>query len=451
MDKRTLKSKGRFDLFHIRYATAADVPDILRLLEPYNMHHVPSPEMPELDPRFFYVAEVDGSIVGAAGFKLLSPEAGKTTLLGVDPALSGKGIGLALQAKRMAALKSLGCEKITTNADRPETIRWYRKHFGYRPVGSLRKMHSFGLPDVDHWTTLEADLTAQDLEEHLPRPSVPPLIINAALTGAVHSREDNPHLPITPAEIAADAERVAAEGAAIVHVHARDGAGKPTSDPAVYAEIIQRIRERRPDVVVCASTTGRWTSDPETRAAVLFLDGSSKPDMASLTLGSMNFPRQTSVNAPDTIRYLATTMRDQGIKPETEAFDLGMLDYAYYLVRKGYLELPLYNNTLLGSLGTLQAREHNAEAIRKALPIDTCWSLTGIGGYQRRMVEWAVQNGAHVRIGLEDNLYRDPATRAFATNTELVRMVRELAESAPREVATPKEARHLIGLANGVA
>src|SRR5215210_6467949 len=229
-------------MFIIRYATAADVPNILRTLESYNMHRIPSPEMPELDPKWFYVAEIDGRVVGAAGFKLLSPEIGKTTLLAVDTALSGRGIGLALQAKRMAALKSLGCKKIITNADRPQTIRWYQKHFGYRPIGRVKKIHSFGLPNVDHWTTLEADLTTQSLEkQQLPRPPTPPVIINAALTGAVHTRADSPHVPLTPAEIAADAARVAAEGATVIHVHARDSQGEPTPDPKVYAEIIWQI------------------------------------------------------------------------------------------------------------------------------------------------------------------------------------------------------------------
>lgn len=433
-------------MYSIRYAKEGDVPKILEILKNYNMHIIPSPEMPEINVRFFYVAEVEGSIVGAAGFKILSPEVGKTTLLAVSPAFSGRGIGLALQAKRLQALRALGCEKVITNADRLKTILWYKKHFGYRQVGTIKKIHSFGNPEVDHWTTLEADLMDKDLSAYLPKSHVPPVIINAALTGAVHTRENNRYLPLTPKEIANDAVKVAAQGASIVHLHARDHEEKPTSDSSVYKEIIQRIREKNPELIICTSTTGRWEKYPETRAAVLFLEGDSKPDMASLTLGSMNFPKQASVNAPDTICYLAGIMQERRIKPETEVFDLGMLDYARYLIRKGYLDLPLYSNTLLGSLGTLTAREHNLEIIRRALPPDTIWSVTGIGRYQLRMIEWAVQNGAHVRVGLEDNLYFDEQRKTLASNLDLVRMVCEIAEAHGRSPATPKEARNMIGL-----
>ena len=433
-------------MYTIRYAKEGDLQDILKIFEYYNMHLIPSPEMPEINVKFFFVAEVEGSIVGAAGFKILSPEVGKTTLLAVSPAFSGKGIGLALQAKRLQALRALGCEKVITNADRPKTICWYKKHFGYRQVGTIKKIHSFGDPQVDHWTTLEAELKDMNLSTYLPKPQAPPVIINAALTGAVHGRENNRYLPLTPREIANDALKAASQGASVVHLHARDQKEKPTSNPLVFKEIIQRIREKNPDLIICTSTTGRWEKYQEARAAVLFLEGDSKPDMASLTLGSMNFPRQASVNAPDTIRYLAGIMKERKIKPETEVFDLGMLDYARFLIRKEYLDLPLYSNTLLGSLGTLAAREHNLEIIRSALPPDTIWSITGIGRYQRRMIKWAVQNGAHVRVGLEDNLYLDEQRKVFASNLDLIRNVCEIAEAYGRPVASAKEARKIIGL-----
>lgn len=435
---------GSITIFSIRYATAEDVPSILDVLKHYNMHLVPSPEMPELDYRFFYVAEIDGKIVGAAGYKLISPEVGKTTLMAVHPDYNRKGLGLALQAKRMVAMISLGCEKVVTNADRPETISWYRKHFGYRPIGTLKKEHSFGLPEVDYWTTLESDLRSVNLIKYLAPSVSAPLIINAVLTGSVHSKEDNPNLPVTPSEIASDVERVVSEGAAVVHIHARDSEGNASSDPRIYAEIIKRIREKCPDVLICASTTGRRVSDPEARSAVLCLEGDFKPDLASLALGSFNFPTKACINSPETIKKFALTMFERRIKPEIEIFDLGMLDYARYLIQKGYLQLPVYINTLLGNLGTLAAREHNAEILVEALPIDSCWSITGIGKYQRRMVEWGIKNGGHVRTGLEDNLFLDGSKKIYATNEVLVRTAAEFAGTIGRKIATLKEARDII-------
>lgn len=433
-------------MFSIRYARADDVPQILNVLKHYNMHNVPSPEMPELDYHYFYVAEVDGEVVGAAGYKILSPEVGKTTLMAVDPAYGGRGIGLALQGKRMAAMKSLGCQKVITNADRPETIKWYGKHFGYRPVGTIKKEHEFGLPDVDHWTTIEANMEGLDLNKFLEPQKKRPLIINVALTGAVYNKSDNPHLPLTVSEIITDARQVVSEGASIVHIHAREVDGKPSADTKIYAEIIEGIRLYCPEVIVCVSTTGRWVSDLELRSAVLDLEGRFKPDMASLTLGSMNSSIRPSINAPDTIKELAEKMHANGIKPEVEIFDLGMLDYARYLIRKGYLKLPLYANIILGNLGTLFASERNADIMVKSLPVDTCWSVVGLGICQSKMTEWSVKNGGQVRIGLEDNLYMDNEKKQHASNVELVKRVCEIANREDRQIATPREARNIIGL-----
>src|SRR4051812_4034354 len=181
------------------------------------------------------------------------------------------------------------------------------------------------------------------------------LIINLAPTGMVPTRADTPHVPLTPDEVAADVRRCADLGASIVHLHPRDADGVPTQDAAIAATFMLAVRDAVPDIVICATTSGR--SDPELagRAAVLDLEGDIRPEMASLTLGSLNFPKQASVNAPETIAGLATKMRDRGIVPEWEVFDLGMLDYATYLRSKGLLRDPVYVNLLLGSLGTLQA------------------------------------------------------------------------------------------------
>lgn len=143
-----------------RTARPTDVPGMLRVLAFVNMHNVPSPEMPELLIDKFFVAEVDDLLVGCAGYKVLPDGKGKTTLMAVDPAYRLHGVGQRLQEMRMQKMWDLGCRSVITNADRPETIEWYERKFCYKKIGTLAKIHAFGLPHVDHWTTLESDLVA---------------------------------------------------------------------------------------------------------------------------------------------------------------------------------------------------------------------------------------------------------------------------------------------------
>lgn len=143
-----------------RRAGAADRDAIFRVLAFANFQHVPSPEMPAFDLADVFVAEMDGLIVGVAGYTLLGEGRGKTTLMAVDLAYRRFGIGTRLQTLRMRAMRAAGCRTVTTNADLPETIAWYERWFGYRQVGTLAKVHEFGDPQRDHWTTLECDLEA---------------------------------------------------------------------------------------------------------------------------------------------------------------------------------------------------------------------------------------------------------------------------------------------------
>jgi ribosomal-protein-alanine N-acetyltransferase len=143
----------------IEPAKEKDIPRILEIMKTVNMHNVPSPEMPELDWKCFFVAKIKGKIVGAAGYKILSLTEAKTTLMAVLPEYRRLGIGRLLQEKRMQALCEKGIKTLLTNADIPETIAWYKKNFGYQEVGKLKKVHEFGRPDIDEWTTLEVDLS----------------------------------------------------------------------------------------------------------------------------------------------------------------------------------------------------------------------------------------------------------------------------------------------------
>jgi uncharacterized protein (DUF849 family) len=277
--------------------------------------------------------------------------------------------------------------------------------------------------------------------------SIPqPLIVNAALTGMVPTRADNADVPLTPEEIAADAERCVRAGASIVHLHARDDDGSATYRSDIYAEIVAKVRERCPDVVVCVSTSGRVHKTFEERSEVLDLDGHLKPDMASLTLGSLNFPRQASVNEPEMIRRLAERMAERGIVPELEVFDVGMLDTAVYLVERGVLRPPLYVNLLLGSLGTLSATPFNLALLTEKLPTGTTWAAAGIGRFQFSMNALAIAMGGHVRVGLEDNLWLDVEKTRPATNRALVERLVRVATAMERGIATPAQAREIIGL-----
>ena len=273
-----------------------------------------------------------------------------------------------------------------------------------------------------------------------------PLIINLAATGMVPTRADSAALPLTPEEIAEDCRVCVAAGAAIVHLHARDVEGRPSSRREIYREVVARVRAVAPDVVICVSTSGRVVRSFQERADVLGLDGAEKPDMASLTLGSMNFPRTASVNEPDTIRALADRMAEHGIVPELEVFDLGMLDYAHYLIERKILREPFYFNFLLGSLGTLSATPLHLALLAEKAPAGATWAAAGIGRFQLPVNALAVAMGGHVRVGLEDNLYMDAAKREPATNLALVTRVTGIAQALGRRLATATEVRQRLGL-----
>jgi len=285
------------------------------------------------------------------------------------------------------------------------------------------------------------------LQDHPIRP-FPKLIINVALTGVVPTKSDNPNVPITPQEIADDALACAREGASIVHVHARDEDGKPTYRKEIYAEIIGRIRDKDPHLVICASTSGRVHNKPELRSEVLSLQGEERPDMASLTLGSFNFPDTISANPPETVVHLASLMRQRGIKPELEVFEAGMINYGVYLMRKGILsndDRP-YFNLILGSLGSARANISSLSHMSGCLPHNAIWSVGGVGRFQLTMTAVAIAIGAGVRVGLEDNIYFDHGKKILATNPQLVRRAAKLAGELGRDVACPVETRQMLGL-----
>ena len=275
---------------------------------------------------------------------------------------------------------------------------------------------------------------------------ISPLVINLALTGMVPRREDNPNVPISPGEIAADVKRCFQAGARIFHVHARDETGNPIYQKEAFAEIIGKIKEKVPEAIISATTSGRLHKKFEERSDVLDLDGDLKPDLASLTLGSLNFPKQASVNGPEMIVKLANRMSERGIVPELEIFDFGMLDYAHYLIGRKILKPPFVFNLLLGSLGTIAATPLNLALLVERLPSGSFWSAAGIGRFQFFMNSLGVAMGGNVRTGLEDNLYMDAEKSELAANERLVERIVGYSQALGRQVATPEQARQLLGI-----
>jgi uncharacterized protein (DUF849 family) len=253
----------------------------------------------------------------------------------------------------------------------------------------------------------------------------------------VPRREDSPFVPLTPKEIIADAKRCVESGATILHVHAREQDGSPTYKREIYAEIIDGIRATCPGVLISGSCSGRVHGEFWQRSQVLEL----QPDLGSLTLGSMNFAKQPSINSPEMVQRLATYMRDRQILPEMEVFDLGMVDYAHYLIERGIIEPPFYANILLGSLGTLAATPDNLCAVVRALPRGTIWAAAGIGRFQFSVNCLAIAMGGHVRVGLEDALFYDWDRREHATNAGLIDRLVHVCHAVGRRVATVDETR----------
>jgi uncharacterized protein (DUF849 family)/N-acetylglutamate synthase-like GNAT family acetyltransferase len=447
--------------FVIERAQKSDRTAILRTMEPYNMHHVPSVEVKELDLSCFFVAKIDGEIVGAAGYEMLSPTLAKTTLLGVLPEFTGLGIGQALQLARMEAVWKAGAKKLRTNADRPDTILWYKKHYHYSQIGTLAKLCPFGLADVDHWTTLETDLAryfsaredaACARQEYLahndshPLAPYPPLIINVCLTGMIPTKKSNPYVPVSPDEIIEDAIRVYDAGARMLHIHARDEEENPTPDARLYEKIIGTIRKERPGVICCATTSGRNWSDFESRSATLYLPEDARPDMASLTLGSLNFLSNPSVNSIEMVERLAMAMKEQGVKPELEVFDSGMINLAKYLERHKLIEGRKYFNILLGNINTAPATIGSLSSLAGALPANSIWAGAGLGFFQLPMNTAAIVAGGHVRVGIEDSIHYDYKKTQPASNEQLVKRVVRLAEELQRPIATAEETRRMLGL-----
>ncbi|WP_300337084.1 3-keto-5-aminohexanoate cleavage protein [Accumulibacter sp.] len=267
------------------------------------------------------------------------------------------------------------------------------------------------------------------------------LIITAAVTGAEVTREQQPALPLTPDEIAAATEACVEAGASIVHLHARRPDGTPTQDPVVYREIITAIRARC-DVIVQVSTGGAVGMTPAERLAPVAV----APEMATLSMGSVNFGGDVFVNHPAEMKWFARKMKELGVKPELEIFDSGMLATAERWIRQGLLDSPVHVDFVLGVPGAMAGTPESLMFLRSQLPPRATWTVAGIGPAQLPLAVMAIVLGGHVRVGFEDNVFFRKGELA-TSNAQLVARIARVSREMERPVATPDEARAILGLA----
>jgi uncharacterized protein (DUF849 family) len=270
-----------------------------------------------------------------------------------------------------------------------------------------------------------------------------PVIITAAITGAVPRKKDNPAVPVTPQEQIESTHEAFEAGASLVHVHVRNPDESPSSDPELFHRVQEGVRKHCPGMIIQFSTVGRGR-EQSSRGAMLGL----KPDMASLATGSVNFPASIYENAPDFVEGLARTMLEHGIKPEIEVFDVAMLYNAIDLSKRGLIPAPLHVQFVLGIRHALPARRSVFDFLRAELtelmPAATRVAA-GTGRFQWEVNQWCLAEGGHCRTGLEDNLKIEP-DRLAASNAELVRKIVEACPRHGRHPASPAEARRLLGL-----
>lgn len=270
-----------------------------------------------------------------------------------------------------------------------------------------------------------------------------PCIICVAITGSLPTKENNPNVPITVAEQIESTQEAFEAGATIAHCHVRDDAGKPTSDPERFARLKEGLQRHCPGMIIQFSTGGR-SGAGVARGGMLTL----KPDMASLSVGSNNFPTRVYENPPDLVDWLAAEMIRYGIKPEIECFDLSHIVQAAAMQKDGRLKGPLYVQFVMGVKNAMPADERifdfYIETLKRLAP-DAQWCAAGIGPAQLIINEWSIAKGGHTRTGMEDNVRLDKNTLA-SSNAALVKRAIAICEKHGRPVASWREARSVLGL-----
>ncbi len=270
-----------------------------------------------------------------------------------------------------------------------------------------------------------------------------PCIICVAITGSLPTKENNPAVPISIAEQIESTQEAFEAGASIAHCHVRDDQGKPTSDPERFARLKEGLEKHCPGMIIQLSTGGR-SGAGQARGGMLPL----RPDMASLSVGSNNFPTRVYENPPDLVDWLASEMLRFDIKPEIECFDLSHIVQAATMLKDGRLKGPLYVQFVMGVKNAMPANERifdfYIETLERLAP-GTPWCAAGIGPAQLTINEWSIAKGGHTRTGMEDNVRFDKNTLA-PSNAALVKRAVAICEKYNRPVASWLQARSILGL-----
>lgn len=274
-----------------------------------------------------------------------------------------------------------------------------------------------------------------------------PCIICVAITGSLPTKADNPAVPISISEQVESTHEAFEAGATIAHCHVRDDEGRPTSDPGRFARLVEGLHRHCPGMIVQLSTGGR-SGVGQARGGMLPL----RPDMASLAVGSNNFPTRVYENPPDLVDWLAAEMLEHGVKPEIEAFDLSHVFKAHQMRQAGQIAARPYVQFVMGVRNAMPADrdvfDFYVRTARRLFGEDAPWSAAGIGPNQIVLNDWAVSSGGHARTGLEDNVRLD-RDRLAPSNAALVRRVVALCERYDRPVADWRTARRILGLGVG--
>lgn len=269
------------------------------------------------------------------------------------------------------------------------------------------------------------------------------LIITACICGAEVTKENNPAVPYTVEEIANEAYGAYKAGASIIHLHVRYDDGTPTQDVERFRECFEAIRAKCPDVIIQPSTGGAVGMSNDERLQPITL----MPEMATLDCGTCNFGGDDIfVNTENMIKDFGEKMIARGIKPEVEVFDKGMIDMANRLCKKGYIKAPMHFDFVMGVNGGISGEPRDLIFMKESIPQGSTWTVAGVGRYEFPMAVMGILMGGHVRVGFEDNVYLSKGVLA-KNNAELVEKVVRLAKEFGREIATPDEAREILGLA----
>lgn len=267
-------------------------------------------------------------------------------------------------------------------------------------------------------------------------------IITVAPTGAWPTKEDNPNIPLTPKEIAEDVYECYKAGASIAHLHMRDNEGKGTMDKARFEETVELINEKC-DIIINCTTSGDLHATDETRQAHL---KTIRPEMASYDCGSMNWQHSTVfLNTPKFLEQLGKTMQEYGVMPEIEIFDAGMIYNAKYYIEKGVLVEPVHYQFVLGAPGGVAATVENLVYLKNLIPENSTWSAFGIGKGHIPIMLATIAMGGHIRVGMEDNVMFAKGQLAKSNKQFVVRAANLIKESG-KKVATPDEAREILGI-----